>query len=155
MIYSSLGAQDVRCSWPAPIRKALDFLKTSDLEHLPVGRYEIDGDDIYASIQVQSTAKAEEKKAESHIKYVDIQYLICGEELQGYAPLLPGCAAIPHPERDVIHYPQVERENFVRLHPGDFTIYFTNDIHRPNCAPGDGMEIKKAVLKIREEILGW
>lgn len=65
------------------------FLKNSDLEHMEVGRYEIDGDDIYAMIQKQTTAAPENKKAESHYKYIDIQYLICGEEMQGVAPL-PG-----------------------------------------------------------------
>ena len=134
MIYSSLKAQSAQCKWPEPFQKAFDFLKNSDLEHMEVGRYEIDGDDIYAMIQKQTTAAPENKKAESHYKYIDIQYLIRGEEMQGVAPLPEG-------------------ENFIQLKPGDFAVYFTNDIHRPNCAPGESMEIKKVVLKIREAIL--
>ena len=81
MIYSSLKAQSAQCKWPEPFQKAFDFLKNSDLEHMEVGRYEIDGDDIYAMIQKQTTAAPENKKAESHYKYIDIQYLIRGEEM--------------------------------------------------------------------------
>lgn len=129
------------------------FLKNSDLEHMEVGRYEIDGDDIYAMIQKQTTAAPENKKAESHYKYIDIQYLICGEEMQGVAPLPEGKEREEHLERDVMYYPEVPGENFIHLQPGDFAVYFTNDIHRPNCVPDESMEIKKVVLKIREAIL--
>ena len=73
MIYSSLKAQSAQCKWPEPFQKAFDFLKNSDLEHMEVGRYEIDGDDIYAMIQKQTTAAPENKKAESHYKYIDIR----------------------------------------------------------------------------------
>ena len=80
MIYSSLKAQSAQCKWPEPFQKAFDFLKNSDLEHMEVGRYEIDGDDIYAMIQKQTTAAPENKKAESHYKYIDIR---CRREKSG------------------------------------------------------------------------
>ena len=153
MIYSSLKAKDAQCAWPEAFQKAFAFLKNSDLEHMEPGRYEIDGDDVYATIQKQTTAAPEEKKAESHYQYIDIQYLISGKELQGYAPLPDGVKREEHPERDVMYYPEVEAEHFIELKPGDFTIYFTNDIHRPNCAAGESMDIKKVVLKIREAAL--
>ena len=73
--------------------------------------------------------------------------------MQGVAPLPEGKEREEHPERDVMYYPEVPGENFIQLKPGDFAVYFTNDIHRPNCAPGESMEIKKVVLKIREAIL--
>ena len=136
MIYSSLKAQSAQCKWPEPFQKAFDFLKNSD-----------------AMIQKQTTAAPENKKAESHYKYIDIQYLIRGEEMQGVAPLPEGKEREEHPERDVMYYSEVAGENFIQLKPGDFAVYFTNDIHRPNCAPGESMEIKKVVLKIREAIL--
>ena len=70
MIYSSLKAQSAQCKWPEPFQKAFDFLKNSNLEHMEVGRYEIDGDDIYAMIQKQTTAAPENKKAESQSPFV-------------------------------------------------------------------------------------
>lgn len=153
MIYSSLKAKNAQCAWPEAFQKAFAFLRESDLEHMEPGRYEIDGDDVYATIQKQTTAAPDQKKAESHYKYIDIQYLISGKELQGYAPLTEGLECEEHPERDVMYYPEVEAEHFIELKPGDFTVYFTNDIHRPNCAAGESMDIKKVVLKIREAAL--
>ena len=153
MIYSSLKAQDAQCAWPEAFQKAFAFLRNSDLEHMEPGRYEIDGDDVYATIQKQTTAAPEEKKAESHYKYIDIQYLISGKELEGFAPLTEGIKREEHPERDVMSYPEEEAEHFIELKPGDFTVYFTNDVHRPNCAAGESMDIKKVVLKIREAAL--
>ena len=150
MIYSSLKAKDAQCAWPEAFQKAFAFLKNADLEHMEPGRYEIDGDDIYAMIQLQTTAAPEKKKAESHYKYIDIQYLIRGKEVQGYAPLPDGGVCEEYPERDVMYYSEVEAEHFIELKPGDFTVYFTNDIHRPNCMAGESMDIKKVVLKIRE-----
>ena len=44
----------------------------------------------------------------------------------------------------------VENEQFVTLHPGEFTVYFTNDIHRPNCTMDEPVNIHKAVVKIKE-----
>ena len=58
-----------------------------------------------------------------------------------------------HPERDVMFYPEVSDENYVCLKPGDFAVYFTNDVHRPNCAVEESMEIKKVIVKIREAAL--
>lgn len=153
MIYSSIRALDAQCTWPEAFRKAFAFLKNSDLEHMEVGRYEIDGDDVFAIIQKQTTAASEQKKAESHFKYIDIQYLISGEEKQGFAPLTEGMEREEHPERDVMFYPEVSDENYVCLKPGDFAVYFTNDVHRPNCAVEEGMEIKKVIIKIREAAL--
>ena len=56
--------------------------------------------------------------------------------MQGVAPLPEGKEREEHPERDVMYYSEVAGENFIQLKPGDFAVYFTNDIHRPNCAPG-------------------
>ena len=44
-------------------------------------------------------------------------------------------------------------EQFVTLHPGEFTVYFTNDIHRPNCTMDEPVNIHKAVVKIKESLI--
>ena len=153
MIYASLRAKKA-AAYPEAIQKALDFLAKEETAFLPVGRYDLDGDAIYVLIQDQVTAPVSQKRAESHRDYIDIQYLMSGEELQGYAPLLPGLKGEEPAGKDTIFYDTVEEEQFVKLSAGDFTIYFTNDIHRPNCAVGEGMQIHKAVVKIRESLIG-
>lgn len=61
MIYSSIKALDAQCAWPEPFQKAFAFLKNSDLEHMEIGRYEIDGDDVFAMIRKQTTAAPEQE----------------------------------------------------------------------------------------------
>ena len=92
MIYASLNAKEGNYQYPAAIKTALDFLAKPETAELPVGRYELDGDNIFVLIQDQTTAPVENKRAESHRNYIDIQYLFTGKEVQGYAPLhRPNC----------------------------------------------------------------
>ena len=76
-----------------------------------------------------------------------------GKEVQGYAPLLPGVTGEEPAGKDNIFYETVENEQFVTLHPGEFTVYFTNDIHRPNCTMDEPVNIHKAVVKIKESLI--
>jgi len=153
MIYASLNAKKGNYQYPAAIKKALDFLAKPETAELPVGRYELDGDNIFVLIQDQTTAPVENKRAESHRNYIDIQYLFTGKEVQGYAPLLPGVTGEEPAGKDNIFYADVENEQFVTLHPGEFTVFFTNDIHRPNCTMDEPVNIHKAVVKIKESLI--
>ena len=153
MIFSSLRAAKGGYEYPEAIRKAIDFMSRDEFKELPVGRYEIEGDDIFALVQDQTTDEPSKKRAESHRNYVDIQYLMKGREKQGYAPLIPGTKGEEPEGKDNIFYDSVEGEQFVCLEPGDFTIYFSNDIHRPNCAVDGSDNIHKAVIKIRESLI--
>ncbi len=145
MIYASLNAKKGNYQYPAAINTALEFLAKPETAELPVGRYELDGDNIFVLI--------ENKRAESHRNYIDIQYLFTGKEVQGYAPLLPGVTGEEPAGKDNIFYETVENEQFVTLHPGEFTVYFTNDIHRPNCTMDEPVNIHKAVVKIKESLI--
>ena len=145
MIYASLNAKKGNYQYPAAINTALEFLAKPETAELPVGRYELDGDNIFVLIQDQTTAPVENKRAESHRNYIDIQYLFTGKEVQGYAPLLPGVTGEEPAGKDNIFYETVENEQF--------TVYFTNDIHRPNCTMDEPVNIHKAVVKIKESLI--
>ena len=66
MIYASLNAKKGNYQYPAAIATALEFLAKPETAELPVGRYELDGDNIFVLIQDQTTAPVENKRAESH-----------------------------------------------------------------------------------------
>ena len=55
MIYASLNAKEGNYQYPAAIKTALDFLAKPETAELPVGRYELDGDNIFVLIQDQTT----------------------------------------------------------------------------------------------------
>ncbi|MDD5435916.1 MAG: YhcH/YjgK/YiaL family protein, partial [Nitrospira sp.] len=70
------------------IETALNYLQDTDLSNLKPGRYEIDGSDIFALMQNYETKPKENGFWEAHRKYIDIQYVIKGTELIGYANIV-------------------------------------------------------------------
>lgn len=153
MIYTSLKEAQ-KYSWPEAFQKAFDFLGRPDLADLEAGTYEIDGKDVYALVQKQITKPVAEKRPEAHNNYIDIQFLICGEEKQGYALRTPDLEITEAREaKDTYFFAEVPGEQFVSLKGGEFTVYFSGDVHRPNCAAGESMEISKVVVKIKEALV--
>ena len=68
-------------------KKAFTFLRETDLASLPIGRTEIDGDEVYASVQSYTTMTVEECAFESHLEYFDVQYVVEGEECFGFSTM--------------------------------------------------------------------
>src|SRR5574338_1247150 len=69
------------------INKAFAYLKETDFSKIELGKYEIDGDNIFALVNEYKTKDESEGKLEAHKKYVDVQFVAKGKELMGYAPL--------------------------------------------------------------------
>ena len=68
--------------------KVFKFLADSKkLDSLPAGKYPIDGENAYATITDAPSKTFEASKWESHRKYIDLQYVIKGEEKIGVAPV--------------------------------------------------------------------
>ncbi|MCC8060869.1 MAG: YhcH/YjgK/YiaL family protein [Clostridiales bacterium] len=132
--------------------KAIDWLKTQDLASLADGKYEVDGKDVYVSIQSYDTIPWEEAKYEAHENYTDIQYIISGTEVMGYAPVETLTPTGPYnPDKDVIKFDNaVPGQSFV-VRPGEYMIFFPWDGHKPKAMDGASAAVKKAVVKIREK----
>lgn len=137
--------------YPAVIQKGLAYLRDTDLESLPVGTYEIDGQNLFALVQEMTTQPVDERNPEAHDDYVDIQYLVRGREVIG-AAILDERAVIKEdkrPEKDMVLFHTPVNETMIQLEPGSFAIFFPADIHRPGCLSGEACVIKKVVLKIK------
>jgi len=53
-------------------------------------------------------------------------------------------------EQDVTKYKGVDVFSSVVLHPGQFVVYFPDDIHRPNCMTGGSpAEVRKICMKVK------
>ena len=153
MIYSQLNGGDDFAVYPAAIRRALQWLKTTDVLALEAGKVQIEGADMYALVQDLTTKT--EAKAEAHNKYLDLMYWPQAGERIGVAPRT-GRETISEddPEKDKIHYSAVEQENFLITAPGDFIVLFPWDIHRPGLTPGgEPVSFRKIVMKIAVSLL--
>lgn len=131
-------------------KKGYDFLKNTDLKALPVGRVEIDGDDLFASVQEYTSIKADECRFEAHNQYFDIQYVVEGEEQFGYAKRADLKEAGPYSEADdIVFFEEPEQSGTVYLKAGDCIVVAPEDAHKPRCEAGKACHVRKIVLKVK------
>lgn len=128
--------------------KAFAYLKNTDLNHLSNGKHVIDGDNVYA-IVTEAPSKDYDKTAfESHRKYIDLQYVITGEEKMAKAPLASVTVNKPYDVTPDIAYYTGDGKIY-SVPAGTFMLFFPTDAHRPNITPGGNKVVKKIVIKIR------
>jgi len=130
------------------ISKSFDYITQTDLKNLASGKYEIDGENIFALISEYKTKLESEGKLEAHRKYIDVQYVIIGEELMGYSPLGNQQILDPYKEQnDIVFY--TGDKSFIKVSEGMFAIFFPEDVHMPGIASGRSSSVKKLVIKVR------
>jgi biofilm protein TabA len=128
--------------------KAFAYLKGSDLDKLPVGKYPIDGENVFATVTDNPTKPYEKTAWESHRKYIDLQYVIQGAEKMAVIPVTEAKVTEPYNEaKDVAHYDAQGKVYEAR--PGIFFLFFPSEAHRPNIQVDGVDHDKKIVLKIR------
>jgi len=138
------------------ILRAVDYLRSHDFTKMEPGKYEIDGDKIYASVQRYHTRPQEQCRPETHRNFVDIQYIADGEECLGWCPLSPDLKiAVPYDaEKDVAFYEKLIPDSSLVLTPDCYAVLYTDDVHMPCMALDDaGTDVVKVVVKIAVELL--
>ena len=154
MIFGHI-AQPNPCRLPAAIERALDFLRTTDFHALAPGVVEIDGQNIFAQVIDLTTRDAAENRPEVHRRYLDIRFLASGEEKIGIA-IDTGNNQISESlleQRDIIFYHDSEHESFFEMTPGNYAIFFPQDVHRPGCNKTVATPIRKIVVKVAISVL--
>lgn len=127
--------------------KAFRYLSSTNFSKVEVGKYEIEGKDIYAIVSEYQTKPETEAKWEAHHNYIDIQYIVSGEERMGYAPLETMEIKEPYnPEKDVIFLEG--SGDYITATPGTFVVFFPHDAHQPTVSIGNGSLVKKVVIKV-------
>ncbi len=102
------------------------------IQALPMDAFEkVDlGNGMFALEQKFISKERSDCFLESHIKYIDIQLIVTGEELMECCDIHK-CKVLEKydKEKDLIVYENFDEMNKIRLQPGDFAIYFPQDIH--------------------------
>jgi biofilm protein TabA len=128
--------------------KAFAFLKNNNLQTMAPGRYAIDSNNVYALITENPTKDLDSAKWESHRNYIDLQYVISGEEKIDVAPVTNLTVTVPYDAaRDLINYSG--EGTFYTATPGTFFLFFPTNAHRPNITTDGNKPDKKVVIKIR------
>lgn len=136
--YSNLGDR---------IALALKYISETDFSVIEKGKYQLDGDLVYAAVSEYQTKPIADCKIEAHKKYIDVQYIISGEEAMGLTLLKDQQPSIPYnEEKDCVFYE--EPTSLVNFKSGMFAIYFPHDLHQPCISINEGCTVKKVVVKV-------
>jgi YhcH/YjgK/YiaL family protein len=129
-------------------QKAFDFISNSNINMLNNGRYEIEGDNVYALVSEYKTKDENEGELEAHRKYIDIQFLANGTELIGYAPLNNQDLITEYnDEKDVIFFNG--EKSFITMEQGMFAVLFPGELHMPGIKTSKSEHVKKVVVKVK------
>jgi YhcH/YjgK/YiaL family protein len=129
--------------------KAFKFLRDTDLKNIEKGKYEIDGEDLYASVSEYTTKNEEDAKLEAHRKYADIQYIISGEEKMGLVPLTKTEVVTPYDDVKDVCFLKAGKLSYHIATPKVYFVFFPEDAHKPSIKVTDNEPVKKVVLKVR------
>jgi biofilm protein TabA len=148
MILDNLKNSDFYSCISDNVKKGFDFLKNTNISALEIGKYEIDGMNVFALVSEYDSKAHRDCRLEAHMAYADIQYLVSGREAIGFAPLNGQTITSEYlPEKDIIFFSGETTQLIVEA--GMFAVFFPQDLHRP-CMQIDGPEkVKKVVVKVR------
>lgn len=126
--------------------KAAEFLLQPDLKELPVGKYEIDGERVYAIVSQSPGRRKEDARLETHEKYIDIQLVLAGTDDMGWKPR----SLCKEPSGEYDHKADMQfftddPDAWITVGSGAFVIFFPEDAHMPLISSG---RIHKVVVKV-------
>lgn len=151
MVFDKLENQDIYKKMHPRFEKAFDFLNSTNLLEAELGKHEIDGTNIFAIIMEYTTQEETECKAETHKKYIDIQYMVKGEEFVGLKTLHDEIATTPYNEKgDFMFYTLPSLPKLI-LKQGHFGIFYPDDIHLTMCKINEPTVLRKVVIKVLNE----
>jgi len=150
MIFDQLKNAELYFQINNRFRKAFDYLKSNDFNSIEPGKYEIDGEDIYAIVQQYDTKPMSSGKWEAHKKYIDIQFIVNGKEKMGYSH--KNKMIVTHEynsDKDALYLKG--EGNYLVAEAGYFAIFFPTDVHMPCIALNLSTPVKKVVIKVKSD----
>lgn len=127
---------------------ALKFLSETDFSKTDLGRYELDGDNIFYMVQSYDTYPSK-TVSESHRKYIDIQFMVEGEEIIGVADISSEKELTEAKEENDVWFYNCKTEPLT-LSAGKYMVLYPNDLHCPGVATkGKSQTCRKVVVKVK------
>lgn len=129
---------------------ALEYLATADLQALPLGRTDIDGDNVYLTVSACTARPSEGALFETHSAYMDIHIDLAGVELFETA-LGELVEESPYDAATDTALYRADLSAACVLGPGRFLIAMTEEPHKPAVVSAEGPALKKLVVKVRRD----
>lgn len=150
MIIGNIEHLDLLPYLPIKLKEAIEFIKNNVNQNTPLGRYDIDGNNLFFMISENELRNQNNAQPEFHQRYVDIQIVLNGVE---------GIAVSTHSQRieitdnridsdDIAFVKTPEKEIMLKLHENDFVIFYPNEQHKPLCIVDENIKkVRKIVVK--------
>lgn len=146
MILDSLLNSGLYESIHPRFKQAFNFLRTADLNTLPLGKVEIDGSGLFANIVEMTGKTAETARLETHNLYIDIQVPVSTVETMGWiaGTDLKEITESYNSEKDISFFGD-KATNFIHVQPLQFAVFFPEDGHQPGICDGP---LRKIIVKV-------
>ena len=150
MVVADIEHIGYQVSMTSVLKGAIDFLRRPDIHDLTDGRVDIDGQHLFALVQRYETIMADIPRFEYHRKYIDVQYIVSGEEIIGWVPA--GRMAVTEAydiEKDICFGIAPKGEiTPLYLQTGELAVLYPEDGHAPKLAAGAPARVTKIVVKV-------
>ncbi|MEX2055267.1 MAG: YhcH/YjgK/YiaL family protein [Candidatus Andersenbacteria bacterium] len=122
--------------------------------HLPDGEHEIQGRELYVNLHHADLLPRHDGVYEAHQYYIDLHYCLEGGELIEWAPVTGLTARTEYdPEKDYTLFELRAEATSCVMMPHTFAIFLPNEAHMPKISDGKNKRVRKAVVKIKMDVL--
>jgi len=132
------------------LKEAAKLIKKPVSDFSEKGKYEVDGENLFYLVHKYKTAPITEGQLEAHRKYIDIHFIISGEETMLYANTRGRKPDVEYRDDwEAAMYNVAGNESSIRLTPGMFAICFPEDAHLPGRNVNSACDVHKIVMKVK------
>ena len=148
MIYTNLKDTLQNKNVAKKVQECIEYTNRNleELKKLDGGAYDIDLG-IKMHVNAYETGTEEDKIMETHLKNLDVQIMLCGEEYVAFNISNNMKVEKTEEEKDLVIYSGNVLFN-VLLKEGDILILYPNDVHMPGLKVKESKKIKKLVFKV-------
>lgn len=147
MLYDTLENLNQYTGMFPNLDMAIDFIENTDIAALPLGRTEIDGDNVFVNVMEAEPTPGEGRGFETHSRYMDLQMDLDGTELCEVA-LGDMEEAEPYDEEKDFALWNGATSAALVLGEGRFAVFMVEEPHKPTIKAQGCDKVKKAVFKI-------
>lgn len=151
MILDTITNASVYEGLHAGIDMALKAMAAYTPENYETGKVELDGDKVFLLRNAYTTNDPANAKFEAHRAYIDVMYMVEGEETIYVKPTsqLSNITMEYDPAGDALLADMDADTTPVRLTAGSFIVLMPQDAHAPACWVGEAKGVKKIIGKVR------
>lgn len=145
MIYDHISNFSHYCSLHPALPAIEQWLNTKLIQALSLGTYDLPNE-VKLILSEYTTQPASQGFIECHRRYIDLQFLLSGEEYIGVAHR-QNCESEPYDKANDVQK-LTGKLDFLPLRTDNFFLLFPDDAHQPQVQINKPMVVRKAVLKI-------